>query len=359
MRWSPNDEIGAAIQKGLVELEYQTVFFEPGRPFPKEIDVLFSFGPYGPFPPVPRQLGELPIGERPIFVHWNTEQIPNLHIPWTIVSRLGALRSWGERVFDRFPFLCRIPVLARLPSKMTRFRYVGDYHYAHRQGWLDLLIESSEIYASLHRRKGLNVIFVPWGTAAAWHADLDIERDIDVLWIGKRRTKRRSLWIDRIRSELADRGLTMCVVDNVERRFVYGEERTELLNRSKITLNLLPKWHDDAFSYRFHVAAGNRTLVVSEPIVPHCPIYRSGIHYVSAPVGSVMDTLIYYLDHDEERQTITDAAHQLVTTHLTFSRSVGAIMESVEGLRDTTPKVPQSLARSFLWQSVESERQNG
>lgn len=67
----------------------------------------------------------------------------------------------------------------------------------------------------------------------------------------------------------------MYVVDNVENPFVFGEERLRLLNRLTITLNLLPTWYDHAFPYRFHLAAPNRSLVVSEPIPPHCPRYQA------------------------------------------------------------------------------------
>ena len=331
--WGSSEEVGLAIQSGLCDMGYQTTFFEANSAAPKDADVVFSFGPSGRVLPVLRQLSDAPLGDRPLFVHWNTEQIPDLRIPWGIVTRLGALRSWAERSYDRAPFLWRMPVLGHLPDKMTRFRYVGDYHYAYRQGWLDLLVESSEIYAGLHGCCGLDVLFVPWGTAAAWYADMDVERDIDVLWMGKRRTKRRSRWIDRIRSQLAERGIMMYVVDNVERPFVYGEERTELLNRSKITLNLLPQWHDDAFSYRFHVVAGNRSLVISEPIACHCAIYRAGVHYVSVPIESMTDALVYYLEHDGKRRAITDAAYRLVTEQMTFSQSVQAVMEGVDELR--------------------------
>jgi hypothetical protein len=331
--WVPGAEIGLAIQNGLCALGHQTTFFKAHSAVPRDADLVFSFGPSGRLLPILRQLSDAPLDQRPLCVHWNTEQIPDLRIPWGIVTRVGSLRSWAERSFDRFSFLRRLPALGHIRGKMTRFRYVGDYLYAYRQGWLDLLVESSEIYASLYGCCGVNVLFAPWGTAASWYDDLGVERDIDVLWMGKRRTKRRSQWIDRIRSLLADRGLTVCVVDNVERPFVYGEERNELVNRSKITLNLLPQWHDDAFSYRFHVVAGNRSLVVSEPIVCHCGIYRAGIHYVSVPVEAMVDTLVYYLEHDGDRQAITDAAYRLVTEQMTFSHSVRQVMQAVDDLR--------------------------
>jgi len=352
VRWTPGEEIGLAIEEALNALGYETAFFEADGSIPGDVDVVLSFGPFGPFLPIPRQLADRPIGQRPCLVHWNTEQLPDLRVPWPAVTWLGALRSGMERFYERHPSLRRMPLLRRLTDRMTRFRYVGDYHYAYRQGWLDLLVESSAVYTRLHRCQGLRVLFVPWGTATAWHTELHLERDIDVLWMGKRRTRRRSRWIDRIRSQLAAHGLTMRVLDNVEEPFAYGEERTELLNRSKITLNLLPKWHDDAFSYRFHVVAGNRCLVISEPIVCHCPAYEAGIHYVEAPVDSMVETILYYLDHDGEREAITDAAHRLVTTELTFSHSVCTIMEAVDGRCRAEEAAIQASASGVFRQSV-------
>jgi hypothetical protein len=51
------------------------------------------------------------------------------------------------------------------------------------------------------------------------------------------------------------------MVDNEERPFVFREERTALLNRTKIALNLTRTWYDDNL-VRFGIVAPNQALVV-------------------------------------------------------------------------------------------------
>jgi hypothetical protein len=114
----------------------------------------------------------------------------------------------------------------------------------------------------------------------------------------------------------------------VENPFIHNEERTRLLNRSKIVLNLTRTWYDDNFS-RFAMAAPNRSLIVSEPLLPHCPQYQAGIHYVSAPIDRLTDTIVHYLEHEDERQIIVEDAYQLVTTELAFGNSVARMMKAV------------------------------
>src|SRR6185503_16508520 len=108
--------------------------------------------------------------------------------------------------------------------------------------------------------------------------DLKLERDIDVLWMGKRRNGRRSDLIDRVRAELAQHGVQMYMADGVERPFIFGEERTRLLNRTKIALNVKTRWFNSGFTFRFHTVAGNRCVVVSELFLPHVSRYQAGEH---------------------------------------------------------------------------------
>ena len=118
---------------------------------------------------------------------------------------------------------------------MFRFLILGDVQYAYSKGWLDILVEASNIYTQLDNAHGIPAVFVPWGTFQDYYADLHLERDIDVLWFGKRRTKRRTQLLDSIRHELRAHGVEMHVFDGEENLFIYGDERTEILNRSKIT----------------------------------------------------------------------------------------------------------------------------
>ena len=325
------DGIAEVISDELNALGYKPVHFQIGCLIPEKAEVVFSFGPYGNFLAIPRQLAKMPPDHRPIFVHWNTEGIPDLRIPWKIMSSIAGWRSLLGRVQDSRNGSARIPGTKRLfslnESRMLRFRYLGDYYYAHRQGWLDIFADTSEIYAEIHRRHGLPTIVAPWGATPQWYKELGLQRDIDVLWMGTRGTKRRSTILDRVRSELESHGVRIHVADGKENPFIFGDERIYYLNRSKITLNITRTWYDDNFS-RIALAAPNRSLIVSESVLPHCPSFVAGTHYVSVPVERLGETILYYLHHEQERSRIVDNAYHLVTTKLVFRESIKSIMDA-------------------------------
>jgi hypothetical protein len=317
------DGISEVISDELNALGYQPVHFPIGSLIPEKAEVVFSFGPYGKFLTIPRQLAKMPPDQKPIFVHWNTEGIPDPRIPWKIISSIAGWRSWLGRVQDSrtdrlFPLI---------ESRMLRFRYLGDYYHAHRRGWLDIFADTSEIYADIHRRHGLPTIVAHWGATHQWYKDLGLKRDIDVLWMGTRGTKRRSTILDRVRRELEAKGVRTHVADGKENPFIFGDERIYYLNRSKITLNITRTWYDDNFS-RIALAASNRSLIVSEPVLPHCPSFLAGTHFVSVPIETLAKTILYYLDHEDERLGIVENAYHLVTTKLVFRESIKSIMDA-------------------------------
>ena len=324
--------INEVISDELNALGYRSVHFQIGSLIPDIAEVVFSFGPYGKFLTIPHQLAKLPPGKKPIFVHWNTEGIPDLRIPWKIMSSIAGWRSWVGRVQDSRNGSKRIPGTERLfsliESRMLRFRYLGDYYYSHRRGWLDIFADTSEVYAEIHRRHGLPTIVAPWGATPQWYKELGLERDIDVLWMGTRGTRRRSRILDRLRSELEANGVRMHVADGIENPFIFGDERTYYLNRSRITLNITRTWYDDNFS-RIALAAPNRSLIVSEPVLSHCPSFVAGTHYVSVPVEKLAETILYYLEHEEERLRIVNNVYHMVTTKLVFRDSIKSIMDAV------------------------------
>jgi hypothetical protein len=328
------DGITEAIADELVALGYDPVYFQIGSPIPEKAEVIFSYGPYGNFLTIPGQLAKMHPARKPIFVHWNTEGIPDLRIPWKLMSLVSGWRSWLGRVQDSRNGSARARgtniLFSLMESRMWRFRYLGDYYYALGRGWLDIFADTSAIYADLHRQHGLPTIVAPWGATPRWYKDLSLERDIDVLWMGTRGTKRRSILLDRVRSELGAHQVGIHMADGIENPFIFGDERIGYLNRAKITLNLTRTWYDDNFS-RVALAAPNRSLIISEPLLPHCPSLVPGTHYVSAPVASLTETILYYLGHEEERLRIVENAYRLFTTKLTFQESIKSIMDAVNG----------------------------
>ena len=330
--WKPYDGMAEAISEALVQIGYSVVRFEWDQPLPEETDVIFSHGPYGRFLSVPRQLGQLPLEKRPLLVHWNDEGLPDLRLPWPIMSGVGSARSWVGRQIDSSnptaQALTRLLPLKWIDGRLMRFSYLGDYHYAYHQGWLSLLVDQSRIYAALHAAHGLPAMAVPWGAIPAWSADLGLERDIDVLWMGARASRRRGALLDRVRADLRRRGIDMYVADIQEHPFIFADERTRMLNRAKVTLNLTRTWYDDNF-LRFSIVMPNRSLVVSEPMLAHCPDYVAGTHYVAAPVDGLAETIEYYLSHPDERRRIVHNAYDLVSKDLTLKNCVARIMSAL------------------------------
>jgi len=331
LEWMEDDGISEMISHELTLLGHHPISFKYGGLVPAGVDILLSHGPHGKLLPLWQQVAEIPSARRPTVVHWNTEGLPDLRLPPALMWAIAAWRSRVGRLNQArrssVRHLVNGPPVSWVDSRMHRFRYVGDYAYAFRKGLLDVLADSSQIYGRIFGRRGIPTTYVPWGATPGVYADLGLERDIDVLWMGKRGTRRRSSLLNRVRRELESCGAEMYVADNEENPFIFGETRTRFLNRAKITLNITRTWYDDNFS-RFALAVPNRSLVVSEPVLPHCPEYKPGIHYVSAPIDRLAESVAYYLRHDDEREAIVENAYQLATNELTFRSSIARLMEA-------------------------------
>lgn len=251
---------------------------------------------------------------------------------------IGAFRSWVGRLNDSenrlAGILMRYSPLRLVNSRMKGSLRLGDYFYARRNGWLDVFADISAIYSQNFSEHGLPTIHAPFAASPVWYADLGLERDIDVLWMGMRGTRRRSGILDRLEKELNARSVRFHIADNVRNPFIFGEARTRLLNRAKITVNILRTWWSEN-SLRFALAAPNRSLIVSEKVLPHSPAYKPGIHYVSTPVEKLAESILYYLEREEERLRIVENAYRFATEEMTFGNSVRIIMEAINKARDS------------------------
>lgn len=314
------------MEEPFTELGYTCHFHNPEDAIPLETDLFFSFGYIRNIFLFLDKLQALPSQRDFLFVQWNTEGVPDLHLPNWFGKWAGIVRSFIGRQANRPNPVFLLPILN---TKAHRFRYMGDYLYAYRHGLMQSLFDSSEIYVEAEKRMGLPAQYIPWGTFRSDYANLRLDRDIDVLWMGKPRGKRRNNLVTAIRDQMTRYGKKMIVIDGVEHPYVFGPQSIELFNRSKITLNLLPAWDAYNYIFKFHLAAGNCSLLVSEPFLKHNPEYIEGYHYVSASIDKLVDTLLYYCEHDEERAHIVENAYQLVTTSMTMTNSIEKIMSSI------------------------------
>ena len=331
--WVVDDGIANMIGFELEKIGYDPVLFCFDRNIPEDVDYLLTFGPYNRILPLWQKNARTAIGHRPVVIHWNTEGMPDLRIPPKVVRALGAMRSkigrmgYSGSLIDHF--LYSIRAVSGIDEWFKRYRYHGDYEYAYRQGWLHVLSDTSHIYSQLRSKIGIPTLYAPWGASQKWYEDLDLKRDLDVLWMGTRGSHRRGRILDQLFGELKSKGLNVYIADNEEKPFIFGRERIKYLNRAKITLNITRTWYDDNFS-RFSMACPNRSLVVSEPLLPHCTEIKENIHYISAKIEDLADTIVYYVEHEEERSQIVDTAYELMMVELKFEKSLRKMLAAAQ-----------------------------
>jgi hypothetical protein len=334
VKWVKEDGISNSIQSELDRLGHQSQSFLFNQSIPQDIDMVLTFAPWGRLIPIAAQFGQYPPLDRPIFVHWAIEAPPNPSIPWPLMKLLGDIRLRVDMLNDSSNLILKqmsnkSPLLW-INNHFHRFRHMAEYCYAYQKGWLDLLFDTSAVSVKFWRSHGLPAQYIPWGIPRSWHENLNLERDIGVLWMGLRRNHHRSQVIDSVKREMVKRGISMYIADGIERPFIYGEERTRVLNRSMITLNVQTERNKNILPMRFVVAAANRSLVLSETTLPHAPELIEGDHFVSAPAKLLVEKILYYLEHEQERQSIIERAYDLATNSLTMENSLKMMLQKVE-----------------------------
>jgi hypothetical protein len=146
-------------------------------------------------------------------------------------------------------------------------------------------------------------------------------RDIDVVFLGSTRDKRRKALIAELHEQLARRNIHLVIKDGSRQHgHVFGRERTLLLNRAKIMLSIMRQpWDDPVF--RMLLAAPNGAMLLSENLLPtSMGPFLPGVHLAMTDLSNMADSIEYYLSHDQERQAIADQAYSFVTGELTMTK---------------------------------------
>lgn len=313
--WVEDDGLSVNATRYLETLGYRVTRFLYTQRLPGDLDIITINGPFNSLAPLCNQLQALPLEERPAVVLTHTEQFPDFNLPEWLRRGAGRLRSAAERygyVLNGAGWEPRVGFLPLL-SKGHRFRYYGDLFWMQKAGILSSLIVHSEWTADLLRERGFDVLVPPlMGLSADWGQDLGLERDIPVLWLGKIGSDRRRRLLEQLRADLQARGLDLYMVDGEERPYVFGEERTHLLNRAKVMVNVLREPWDDN-SMRYFLAAANGCLIVTEPTLPHTRLVP-GKHLVEAPIPEMADVIVSLLENAPARNRIVKEAVDFMST---------------------------------------------
>ena len=192
-----------------------------------------------------------------------------------------------------------------------------------RQGLPDILAVSTRARAEFLAEHGIRAHYVPLGYMPVFGRDLGSARDVDVLFLGDCWFPRRR----RILARLHKRGVNLTVRGDFKDPALWGERRTELLNRTKIFLNIL-KLPTEFSGLRFILGMANGALVISEPVSDSFP-FVAGRHFISATAEDLPGAIRYYLENESERRRIADEAYEFVTQQLSMERSVAQLVELI------------------------------
>lgn len=275
--------------------------------------IIWMLGSANRFPMVCRQLAATPQAERPLVLLWHTELLPPpkaAGLPWPRLAlwEITRILRRDPRATDVYTNYFRLWRLAR--KKIP-----------------DLLVAPTLDRREFLAERGISAQWVPLGYDSSRGCDLGLPRDIGVLFLGALNVPRRRKILERLRRC----GVNLLVMGSPSDPACWGENRTRLLNRTKILLNLArsPGQLPDT---RLILGMANRALVISEPIYNPAP-YEPGRHYVSATLEEMPEVIAYYLTHESERERIANEGHRLVTQEVTMSRSVSHILELIRAHR--------------------------
>jgi hypothetical protein len=315
------------------KLGYRHFPMDQHDPVPPGTDIIMIQGPYGSLTPLIQQLLDYPESKRPVVVYW-FQQSMDFRRPEWLRNYLGLKLSDLQRAYpdsDGLFTRSENAIFDVLSFKGKRLGYLGDILWMHEHGFLDVFGLSSTSYSKFFKSIGIDSMIVPRGYHPSYGCMLDQTRDIPLVWMGKMRSRRRRNVIYWLKGQLHKRGLEMRIHDGNEAAFIYGEERTALLNRTWFVLNVFFSGPTDELSIRYFIAGANGAVVLTEPGENKYP-FIPGQHIVECEFEAMPDRILYYLENPDQWDVISRNVYELVSREFTLERSISQLLERAESL---------------------------
>jgi len=316
--------------KAIEALGHQHHFFRFDEPIPPQTQVILVQGPYDTLVPLVDQLTKKPIQERPALVYWFQQSL-SLPRPRWMCETLSRTFSRLHQTHNDLKSLGKVanyisPNLFK--TKGTRLGFLGDILWLHRYNLLDVLALSSTVYADYLEKFNISSIVVPRGSVPSHGSLLHIERDIAAVWMGKLRTKRRKQAAYWLKQQLENKGLVMHIYDGEKEKFIFGQKRTEILNRTWFVLNIFFSGPIDELSIRFFIAGANGAVVLTEPGANKYPFIPNK-HIIEAKIEEMPKIIEHYFNNKNEWQTISDNMASFISKDLTLEKSIEKILANI------------------------------
>ena len=103
-KWHKDDGISTAIIDELNNMGYPSEGFLFNMEIPSNKRYILSFAPHGRIGALTERVAAIPCQKRPILIHWNFESLPDIRIPWTLLSPMSQFRAWFDRGLNKRKF---------------------------------------------------------------------------------------------------------------------------------------------------------------------------------------------------------------------------------------------------------------
>jgi len=192
--------------------------------------------------------------------------------------------------------------------------------------WCDFVFASTPSRCWLLNNIGIPAQYVPVGYHKQWGEKLGTSRDIDVLFIGYLRKKPRLKALKIVRDALTPKGYNIAIAPSG----CYGAERTRLLNRARIVLDIIRiPWEMPVMRLLMSIGCG--AMVVTNWCGQPTPFSKE--HLVQAETDRLAEVIEYYLKNEDERLAVTKTAYRFVAEKLTLQNSILQILVQ-SGIKD-------------------------
>jgi len=274
-------------------------------------NILIILGNANWYPRLLKQIETMGKPSRPLVTIWHTEPLPppkgsGLKLPGLDKREIAKIVLRDKRASDVYTNYLRLRSL-------------------NKKGIPDLLLVSTKGRQEFLASHDIESSWVSMGYEPINHGyPLDLVRDIDVLFLGACEVSRRK----RLFKRLGNAGVDLQAIGSWVNPDYWGRKRIELINRTKIFLNL-QRYEGDLSGTRMILGMANKALVISEPIYKPTP-YVPGKHYISSTIEEMPMKIKYFLSHDNEREHIVDEAYKFVSQNLNIENTIGQIIGLIQ-----------------------------
>ncbi len=356
-RGADYDETSAVLNRVIDELGFETYTVRDGDRSIMDADVLILFGKCSAFTASVRQLSAHPT-QRPATILWHIEPLPPGPLPEQAfgTARLLSRCDWNQLPRSLAALVHCIPgrnlvrdaarsALSQKLERLADWGYVDNgavhprllyhavQHYVwfkqrYSQRWCDVVAASTRARCSLLEQMGIQCEYAPLGYHSAWGQDMQVIRDVDVLFLGRFRRTSRETFLEDLSKRLNKRDIPLTIVD----RNCYGLDRARLISRTRIILDFVKNTWELPIQ-RLLISMPCGALVVSNWQADPFPFGSE--HMVRVEPEAFADTIAYYLEHERERRRIAEAGRRHVVENLAWGPVVARLLHSCRERHDS------------------------